>query len=302
MTHESKGLLLGFVGVVIFSATLPFTRMAVGTPEVPQLSPWFVALGRAAVAGCLAAIVLLLAKAPRPSRAQLPWLAATAAGVVFGFPVLTTLAMRYVPSSHGAVIAGILPLATAAFGALLNRDRPSFGFWICAVVGSFVVVAFALRQGGGSLHLADWALLLAMVAAPLGYATGARLSAPAQGLGGGVNVICWVLVLSLPITLPISLLLLPTSVEAISARAWWGFAYVSVFSMFIGFFAWYRGLALGGVPRVSQVQLLQPFMTILLGVPLLGEKLTGDVLAFALVVVALVFVGKRMPVAPSSVR
>jgi drug/metabolite transporter (DMT)-like permease len=292
MSRESRGLLLGFVGVLIFSATLPFTRMAVGSADAPLLSPWFVAIGRAAIAGLLAALVLLITQPLKPARSDLGLLAITSAGVVFGFPLLTTWAMRYLPSAHGAVITGLLPLMTALFGALIQRDRPSRGFWLCAVAGSAVVVAFALRQGGGGLHPADWALFAAMVAAPLGYSTGAKLSAKL----GAVNTICWVLVFSLPLTLPWSVWLWPVDAGAVPLSSWLGLAYVSVFSMFLGFFAWYNGLIQGGVARVSQTQLLQPFLTLLLGMPLLGERLTVTTLAFAVAVVAIVFIGRKMPI------
>jgi drug/metabolite transporter (DMT)-like permease len=289
---EWRGLLLGALGVLIFSATLPFTRLAVGAADAPQLSPWFVAIGRAAAAGLLAALVLWRLRAPRPSRDSWPWLLVTMMGVVFGFPLLTTWAVRHVPSAHAAVITGLLPLVTALFGALVQRDRPSLGFWVCAMLGSAAVVAFALRQGGGALHAADWALFGAMIAAPLGYATGARLSARL----GAIPTICWVLVAALPVTLPCTLWWWPRQPGAISGAAWAGFAYVSLFSMFIGFFAWYRGLALGGVARVSQMQLLQPFLTLLLGLPLLGERLEAATLGFALLVMALVFAGRKMPI------
>jgi drug/metabolite transporter (DMT)-like permease len=292
MKPQNKGLWLGLLGVLIFSATLPFARLAVGSAEAPQLSPWFVSIGRAAIAGLLAIAVLWFNKAARPSRSDLGLLLITAAGVVFGFPLLTTWAMRYVPSAHGAVVTGLLPLVTALFGALIHRDRPSLGFWICAFLGSVVVVAFALRQGDGSLHAADWALFAAMIAAPMGYATGAKLSAKF----GAVNTICWVLVIALPLTLPLSLWFMPSEPARYSMSAWLGFAYVSLFSQFIGFFAWYEGLALGGVARVSQTQLLQPFFTLLLGALLLGERLEVATLGFALIVVALVFIGRKMPI------
>jgi drug/metabolite transporter (DMT)-like permease len=291
-SNTTKGLWLGLLGVLMFSATMPFARMAVGTTDAVQLSPWFVSIGRAAIAGLLAIAVLRWNKAVRPTRVDALLLVITSLGVVFGFPLFSTWAMRYVPSAHGAVIAGLLPLITAVFGALIHRDRPSIGFWLCALLGSIVVVAFALRQGGGELHAADWALFAAMIAAALGYTTGAKLSAKF----GAINTICWVLVFSLPITLPLTLWLMPAEPAQFNTSAWLGFAYVSLFSQFIGFFAWYRGLALGGVARVSQTQLVQPFFTLLIGVVLLGEHLQADSLIFALLVVVLVFIGRRMPI------
>ncbi|MBC5783971.1 DMT family transporter [Ramlibacter sp. USB13] len=293
---ERRGLWLGFLGVAIFALTLPMTRLSVGTPEAPLMSGVFVALGRAAVAAALSAVFLLATRAPLPRREDWWPLVLTSAGVVFGFPLFTSVAMRYVEAVHASVIVGVLPLATALVGALLHRQRPSAGFWACAILGSALVVAFALlRSGPGvQLHLADVLLLLAMACAAVGYAYGARLSQRMRA----EHVICWALVIATPLTLPLAWWTRPA--VALPASAWWGFAYVSLFSMWIGFFAWYRGLALGGTVRVSQVQLVQPFMSMLFAVPLLGERLDLVTLGFALGVIATVFLGRRMPVRPAA--
>jgi drug/metabolite transporter (DMT)-like permease len=290
--HEIKGLWLGLVGVVIFALTLPMTRLAVGTPDAPQMSGVFIALGRAVVAALLSAAFLVATRAPWPRREEWRPLVLTSAGVVFGFPLFTSIAMRYVEAVHASVIVGVLPLATALVGALLHRQRPSAGFWVCAGIGSALVVAFALvkSQSGLSLHAADALLLAAMACAAVGYGYGARLSQRMRA----EHVICWALVIALPITLPMALWTLPAA--TLPASAWWGFAYVAVFSMWIGFFAWYRGLALGGTVRVSQVQLVQPFLSMLFAVPLLGEKLDLVTLGFGLAVIGTVFIGKKMPV------
>ena len=290
---EIKGLWLGLLGVTIFALTLPMTRLAVGTPEAPQMSGVFIALGRAVVAAGLSALFLLATRAPWPQRADWWPLAITAAGVVFGFPLFTSVAMRYVEAVHASVIVGVLPLATAAVGALLHRQRPSAGFWICAAIGSALVVRFALLRSGSTgiaLHPADALLLAAMGCAAVGYGYGARLSQRMRA----EHVICWALVIALPITLPATLITRPQG--DLQASAWWGFAYVAVFSMWLGFFAWYRGLALGGTVRVSQVQLVQPFLGMLFAVPLLGERLDTVTVGFALAVIATVFIGKKMPV------
>lgn len=289
---ERRGLWLGFIGVAIFALTLPMTRLAVGTPEAPLMSGLFVALGRAAVAAALSAVFLLATRAPWPRRTDWLPLALTSGGVVFGFPLFTSVAMRYVEAVHASVIVGVLPLATALVGALLHRQRPSRGFWACAFLGSALVVAFALlRSGSGlSLHFADALLLAAMACAAIGYGYGAKLSQRMRA----EHVICWALVISWPLTLPASWLLRPAA--PVPASAWWAFGYVALFSMWIGFFAWYRGLALGGTVRVSQVQLVQPFLSMLFAVPLLGERLDLFTLSFALGVIATVFVGRRMPV------
>lgn len=289
---ERKGLWLGFVGVVIFALTLPMTRLAVGTAEAPLMSGVFIAVGRALVATALSIVFLLVTRAPWPRRADWLPLAITSAGVVFGFPLFTSVAMRHVEAVHASVIVGVLPLATALVGALLHRQRPSAGFWICAALGSALVVAFALvRSGSGlTLHVADLLLLAGMACAAVGYGYGARLSQRMRA----EHVICWALVIALPLTLPLSIWTRPTA--AVPASAWWAFGYVAVFSMWIGFFAWYRGLALGGTVRVSQVQLVQPFLSMLFAVPLLGERLDLLTLGFGLAVIATVFAGKKMPV------
>lgn len=287
LNQETRGMWLGTIGVAIFSLTLPFTRMAVA-----ELNPVLVALGRAVVAAAGSAVLLWWLGAPRPTSSQMRALAITSLGVVVGFPVLSSVAMRYVPASHGAIVLGVLPLATALFGALRFGERPSVGFWLAALAGSGIVIAFALWQGGGELHPADFALFGAVVAAAMGYAEGGRLS---QSMGGQ-QVISWALVLSLPVLLPITVWLgLEYGVTA-SPKAWIGFGYVSLFSMFIGFFFWYKGLALGGIARVGQVQLLQPFLTLVGAALILGEALDARNFLFAVAVIAVVAIGRRMTI------
>jgi len=293
---------------------LPMTKLAVGTLSQPQLSPWFITFGRAAVAGLLSILYLTWqyksAKEVNsttkktnqrvwklPSASEWGLLAFTACGVVVGFPLFLSLALQYVPSTHGAVVTGLMPLATAVIAAIWYKQRPSMGFWFFAVLGTVLVLSFMLLRSadaGGqfSMHLADIFLLLAMISGSLGYIGGARLT-PSLG---AERVICWVLVLSLPITVPLTLQTMPQHFSAIQVSSWWAFAYVAVFSMWLGFFAWYRGLALGGAVRVSQVQLVQPFLSLLFAVPLLGEKIDLMTLGFALAVIATVFIGKSMSV------
>jgi drug/metabolite transporter (DMT)-like permease len=277
------GLLWGFVGVAAFAVTLPAMRVAVAS-----LDPVFVGLGRAIVAAALAAIALAVTRTPWPARSLWPRLAVVALGVVVGFPLLTAWAMRYVPSSHGAVVVGLLPLATAVAGAWLAHERPSPRFWVCALAGSAVVVGFALWQGGGALHVADLLLIGAVAAAAIGYAEGARLTR----LLGGWQVISWALVLSAPF------LVVPTWLSAAGAAsapwdAWLAFLYVAVVSMYLGFFAWYRALAQGGIAAVGQVQLLQPFLTFAFAALLLGERLEASMLVAAALVVAIIALGRR---------
>jgi drug/metabolite transporter (DMT)-like permease len=297
-TDLTHGYALGLLGVAIFALTLPMTRLAVGDASAPQLPPAFVTAGRAALAGLLSIIYLRWVGAARPAREHWGALAVCAVGTVVGFPLFLALALRHVDAMHAAVITGVLPLGTAVAAALVLRQRASTGFWVCAVIGCALVLAFAALQGQGQMSTADGLLLLSVASASIGYVAGARVSAkvPAE------QVICWVLVLSLPLTLPAMLATWPDNASTVRAASWGGFAYVTLFSMWLGFFAWYRGLALGGVLRISQVQLLQPFLALLAAVPLLGEKLEATTVLFALAVVAVVFVGKRMPVRVSSFR
>lgn len=294
MTNETRGLWLGFLGVVLFAATLPMTRLATGPADAQQLSPVFVTFGRAAVAGLLSLLYLALTSGPRPRGRQWPALMFTACCVVVGFPLFLALALRHVESVHAAVVTGILPLATAVVASLWLRQRPSIGFWLCALAGSALVGIFVWLRAPGGAGAASWAdllLLLAVLSAAFGYVSGGRLTPQL----GAERVICWVLVISLPVSLPVMLLNWP--VQSVLPSAWVGFGYVSLVSMWIGFFAWYRGLALGGTVRVSQVQLVQPFLSMLFSVPLLGESLDVVTVGFALAVIATVFIGKRMPVA-----
>jgi drug/metabolite transporter (DMT)-like permease len=265
------------------------TRLAVGPASDPQLPPAFVTAGRAAFAGMLSLLYLWFTDAPGVQRRHLPALAASALGTVVGFPLFLSLALREVDAMHAAVVTGLMPLSTAMAGALYFRQRPSNGFWVCAVTGCAMVLAFAAHQGSGRLSAADGLLLLAVLSASVGYVAGARVAAelPAE------QVICWVLVISLPFTLPLTLATWPDA--AVHASAWGGFVYVTLFSMWLGFFAWYRGLALGGTVRVSQVQLVQPFLALLFAVPVLGEKLEVTTVLFSLAVIAVVSVSKKMP-------
>ncbi|OAB55146.1 hypothetical protein AY600_19100 [Phormidium willei BDU 130791] len=301
---ERRGLLFGLLGVAAFAVTLPATRLAVA-----ELPVWGVGFGRGALAGLAALALLLVLRPPRPRRRDLPALALTSLGVVFGFPLLTTWAMQSVPAAHGGVVIGILPLATALAGALVAGERPSTGFWGTALLGSVAVIAFALldapagprgalpgaTRSGPTLSAGDLALLAAVAAAALGYAQGARLS---QRLPGWA-VISWALVLALPVMLPAALLswlAAPGAWSTASAAAWSGFVYLALISQLAGFFAWYRGLALGGVARVGQIQLLQPFLTLIAAAWLLAEPITAATLVFASLVVGLVALGRRQPV------
>jgi drug/metabolite transporter (DMT)-like permease len=281
---ELKGFAYGFLGVLIFSLTLPATRIAVS-----GFDPVFVGLGRSIVAAGLSLILLAVTRQTIPPLRFLPNFCIVVVGVVIGFPLLSAIAMRDAPASYGAVITGLLPLSTALCGVWRAGERPSVQFWIFAGLGSALIVGFALLSSSGTIRLADLALLGAVGAAGLGYAEGAVLSRTF----GSWQVICWSLILSAPVLLPIVLQHAPSDFSSASSGAVIGFLYVSIFSMFLGFFAWYQGLSLGGVARVGQVQLFQPFLTILASALFLGEHLTLTTLGFAAGVIACVAMGKR---------
>jgi drug/metabolite transporter (DMT)-like permease len=300
LKDETLGMWLGVLGVAFFAITLPMTRLATGTQDAPQLSPWFVTLGRAALAGLLSAVFLLATRAPPPQRHQWKPLGMAVLGNAIGYPVLLGYALRVVNASHAAVITALLPLVTAACAAWVLHQRARLGFWLCAIAGSVLVIAFSLLRaeshgGGFGFAWADALLVAAVFAASLGYIYGAQVT-PALG---AERTICWICVMALPVTLPGALLLWPT--QPVAASSWAGLVYVGVFSMWVAFFAWFRGLALGGALRVSQTQLLQPFLTILAAVPLLGEPIDVVTLGFAGAVVATVVIGKKLsqPRAPA---
>jgi drug/metabolite transporter (DMT)-like permease len=276
---------LGLLGVLGFSFTLPATRVA-----VEHLDPIFIGLGRAAVAALPAALLLALWRERPPDRRTLARLAVVALGVVFGFPLLSALALRSLTSAHSAVIVGLLPAATAAMAVARAGERPSPGFWVASGLGLVAVLAFAAAQGAGAPSGADLLVLGAVALGAVGYAEGGAL---ARDLGGS-RVICWALVLSVPITLPVGLIGggLAGGLHA-PADAWLCFAYVSLVSMFLAFFAWYAALALGGVAKTGQVQLLQPLLTLVWSAALLGEHVSAGTIAAALAVVASVLATQR---------
>ena len=285
--RESLGMLLGVGAVAAFGLTLPVTRFVVA-----EMSPVTVGLGRAVLAGLIAAALLLAARARVPSRAEGVRLAVVSAGVVLGFPLLSAWAMQHVPAAHGGVVLGVLPLATAIVGALIGGERPSTGFWLAGVAGSAAVIAFALLEGAGGLHVADLALLGAVLAAAVGYAEGGRLARHMPAW----QVICWALVIGLPFTGVAVILDLAARVPAVSGAGWAGFLYLALVSQLGAFLLWYRGLAIGGIARVSQAQLLQPFFTLGASAVLLNERIDATTIAFAVIVVLTVAIGRRMPV------
>lgn len=265
VTKSSSGLLNGLMGVIIFSGSLPATRIA-----VLDLDPFFVTVSRATIAGILALIALLINKEKFPQKTQFLSLGIVALGVVIGFPLLSALALRYVTSAHSIVFVGILPVSTAVFGIIRGGERPRPVFWIFSILGSLLVVGYALRQGISSSPAGDILMLLSVILCGLGYAEGGKLSKTL----GGWQVISWALVFSLPIALPLTYIFVPTTVAHVSIGAWTSLAYVSLFSMFIGFIFWYKGLAQGGIASIGQLQLLQPFFGLILAASLLHEEVS----------------------------
>ncbi|MFT4997234.1 MAG: drug/metabolite transporter (DMT)-like permease [Chitinophagales bacterium] len=293
MQNENKGMLLGFIAVCAFGLTLPATRLA-----TTYFDPIFIGLGRASLAAIVAATLLLIFKVKIPTKPQLAKLALVAAGVVIGFPVLTSVAMQTLPASHGGVLLGVLPLATTTVAVVVAHERPSLGFWLVGLIGSGLVVTFALVEGGGGIQLADLILLGAIFAAAVGYAVGATL---VKELGGW-QVICWALVLVLPLNIVPAINAAPAELATVPMQGWLCFLYLALVSQLCGFFIWYKGLDLGGIARVSQVQLLQPFITLFAAVMLLGESISLMTATFVLLVVATVWLGKKMPIAKAKIK
>ena len=284
MDKSASGWVNGLIGVIIFSGSLPATRVA-----VQQFDPVFLTVARATIAGALALVLLVLFQQKRPARRDFVSLSVVAMGVVVGFPLLTALALQHVTSAHSIVFVGLLPLATAIFGVIRGGERPRPAFWIFSVLGSALVAGFALSQGVSASPIGDLLMLAAIIVCGLGYAEGARLSRTF----GGWQVICWALVLSLPVMAALSIFYLPPSFDGIEAPAWLSLAYVSLFSMLIGFVFWYRGLAEGGIAAVGQLQLLQPFFGLALAATLLRESVTPLMLVVTVAVILCVAGARR---------
>lgn len=274
----------GLLGVIIFSGSLPATRLAVG-----DFSPLFLTSIRAVIAAALGAVLLALLRQSPPQRQDLWSLAIVALGVVVGFPLMTALALQHITSAHSIVFIGLLPLVTAMFGVVRGGERPRPAFWLFSITGSALVAGFALLQSDSTSLSGDLLMVAAIVLCGLGYAEGATLSSRL----GGWQVISWALVLSLPVMSIFALAVWPATLHNISLPAWIGLAYVSIFSMLVGFVFWYRGLALGGIAGVGQLQLLQPFFGLLLAGLLLREPVAWTMIAVTALVAACVAGAKR---------
>ncbi len=268
----------------MFSLTLPFTRIAVA-----ELSPYFVTFGRSTLGGICALILFAFTRPKLPTKTQLIRLSVMALGVVYGFPLFVSIAMKTLPSAHGGIVLGVLPLATAVVGAIRFKERPSFAFWITAVIGSLLVITYASLNGGGGLVVEDWLLFIAIASAAIGYSEGGKLSEEMSS----VDVISWALVLTLPINVLLTYRYFDFEINSVSLPAVISFIYVGLISMYIGFFFWYKGIAIGGIARVGQVQLLQPFLTLIGAYFLLNEEITAMNIGFAFCVLAVVVLGKK---------
>ena len=270
--------------MAIFGGTLPATRIAVS-----QIDPIALTSLRTAIAGLCSLALLMVLRRPLPPRALWPQLAIAMVCVSILFPLLMSLGMQTVDASHGGVVLGILPIATALVAVAITHERPRPLFWIASIAGAALVIAFALRQGGGALSAGDLLLFAAVAVSSIGYAFSGRLTAEMPGW----EVISWVLVIALPISLPAAALTMPSDVTHIDLKPWLGLLYVALFSQWIGFFAWNAGMAMGGIARVSQVQLLQPFITFALAALFNGETITWQTVLFAAAVVATVAISTR---------
>ncbi|RAV21469.1 DMT family transporter [Paenibacillus contaminans] len=284
MNKTTNGWISGFLGVLIFSGSLPATRLA-----VMDINPLFLTVCRAAIAGVLAGVLLLLFRQQRPARSDILPLLLVALGVVVGFPLLTALALQYVTSAHAIIYIGLLPLSTAIFGVLRGGERPRPIFWVLSALGSCLVAGFALANGATSSPIGDGLMLASIIVCGYGYAEGALLSRKL----GGWQVISWALIISLPVMLLLSLYYMPQSWANIRVSAFLSLAYVSLFSMLIGFVFWYRGLAQGGIAAVGQLQLLQPFFGLLLSALVLHESVGWPIFIVNIGVVLCVAFAKR---------
>ena len=278
LSPSRAGLLWGLLGVAAFSFTVPFTRVA-----VESMSPLFIGSGRAVIAAVLATVALIITRQHLPRGRQWLRLAVVAGGVVVGFPLLTSFALTTASASHGAMVIALLPAATAVMAVIRGKERPPLPFWITAALGALVAVAFASIQGGGGIRL-QWSDLLlfgAVAAAPIGYAEGGLLAREI----GSWQTVSWALVLAAPVMVTLTTIAIVDQPPIGTLTQWAAFAYLGLVSMFLGFFAWYHGLAIGPMAQVSQVQLIQPVLSILWAAFILHEQLTWQTIIGGIAVI-----------------
>jgi len=288
LSRETRGLLLGFCGVCMFGATLPMTRVA-----VLDFDPLAMTALRAFLGGLIAAVMLLLTRARPPERRLWPKIVYVAVMVGIGFQLTSAMGSMTVPSAHGGVVLGLLPLCTALAATLWSGERPSLGFWACSVAGAAIIIAYALRQGAGALSVGDLWLLGTVLCASTGYVASAELARVMPGW----QVISWALVINLVAATPAAIWLWPDNLGEVSLRGWGAFMYLSALSQYFAFFVWNAALAMGGTARVSQIQFLQTFMTIGFAALLAGEAIDGPTVLTALAVLGLVLLSRKFRVA-----
>jgi len=284
LSNETKGMLIGVIGITMFSLTLPFTQMA-----VKEMSPFFVAFSRATIAGFCALILMILGKYKLPTKNQIKRLIIIAIGIVYGFPIFTSMAMTTLPSSHSGIVLGILPLTMSVLAAIRYKEKASLAYWITSIIGASLVITYAFIDNNGFLIKEDLWLLFAILFVSVGYSEGGNLSKEM----GSIAVVSWALVLTLPFNIIATYFFYETSFSSVSLQALISLSYVGLFSMYIGFFFWYKGIAIGGISRVGQVQLIQPFLTIVAAFFLTNEKITFLNILFALMVLVVIIIGRK---------
>lgn len=285
MNSRDQGLTLGLIAVVIFSGSLPATRAA-----ITGFEPMFLTAARALLAAIGAVVALAFFANERPERSELRSLIVVAVSVVVGYPLLSAIALTEISAARGLLFTGLLPLSTAMWAVARGGERPHRAFWVFAAAGSALLAVYALSNGGteGAL-IGDSLMLVAVVICGLGYAEGAVLS---RRLGGW-QVICWALLVAAPVMVALALFTWPAQWPSAGSSAWIGLGYVALWSMLIGFFFWYRALAIGGASRVGQIQLLQPLLGIGLSAALLHERVAWPLVATAVGVVGCVAGARR---------
>ncbi|KXY31012.1 DMT family transporter [Bacillus sp. FSL K6-0067] len=288
MDNIKKGMILGFIGIICFSFTLPATSIA-----VPYFGATIVGLGRTVIAAIIVAIIFIIKKEKIPNKNQMKGIFIVAIGATLAFPLLTTFAMKSLPVSHGAIELALLPLATAGFAVWRGGEKLTKRYWISSVIAAISVVVYAMYLGLGQLQKGDIALLAAVLLLGLSYAEGGKLSKEL----GSWQVIAWAILFGAPFfIIPVGLSVSTDMLQA-PIEAWISLLYLAIVSQFFAYVAWYAGMSLGGIARVGQIQYLQPFLMIGFSVLFLDESITWHTVVLAFVVVICVMIGKNAPVA-----
>ena len=294
LTNENKGFIFGFVGILIFSLTPPATKIALG-PDNNALTPEFITFGRSALAGIMSLIYLFFFKKKKPTVKYIFNILIVALSLSVGFPLFLSLGLIHSTSTHAAVILTLMPLMTAVFASFYFKQKASLGFWICAIIGCIVVIIYTLIHGKSNNQIIEFSysdilFFISVIAGATGYVFGAKLTK----IMGSVDVISWALALAMPFHLALAVYYFP--IKEIPTISWIGFLYAALFSQWIGFFAWYKALDLGGAVRVSQIQLFMPFLTFFFSIILLGETLDFFTIFFSIITILLIYLSRKMSV------